>query len=75
MLYVGLLFAALAEFGFPMGGGGSYPQWQGVPLTTGVFTFLGLLCSVSALTALAFIGCALRSPRPRTAWPARCSSY
>ncbi|MGR4881841.1 hypothetical protein ACIPUC_20950 [Streptomyces sp. LARHCF249] len=54
VLVGGLLYAALAEFGFLMGGIGSAPQWQGVPLTAEVFTFLGVLCCGSALTAFGF---------------------
>lgn len=54
VLIGGLLYASLAEFGFLTGGTGSTPQWQGVPLTAEVFTFLGVLCCVSALTAFGF---------------------
>ncbi|MFD7261006.1 DUF6234 family protein [Streptomyces sp. NPDC059874] len=54
MLVVGVLYAAVEEFGLLAPTTSSAHQWQGIPRTAGMFLWLGFLCAVSTLAAFGF---------------------
>ncbi|MEV7522862.1 DUF6234 family protein [Streptomyces sp. NPDC091371] len=54
ILIVGVLYASVSEFGLLGPTISTARQWEGIPATTGVFLFLGFLCTVSTLAAFGF---------------------